>query len=150
MKAYERRNFLKKIIKAFFSFLLLALLSVIIYIYPPNNKKRKSIDIYLIDEEELPKKGVKKVFIEYKSEGKLVSSKVYLAVNKFGLTAFSPVCTHFGCLVNWDYNKKFFLCPCHAGKYDIDGNVISGPPPKPLKRLPLKIIDGKVYVEIVV
>jgi cytochrome b6-f complex iron-sulfur subunit len=102
-----------------------------------------------MDEEELPKKGVKTVFIKYESDDKPVSSKIFLAVNKFGLTAFSPVCTHFGCFINWDSNKKIFLCPCHAGKYDIDGNVLSGPPPKPLKKLPLKIINGRVYVEII-
>lgn len=101
-----------------------------------------------MDEEDLPKRGVKKVIFEYQSKEGLITSKIFIAVNKSGITAFSPVCTHFGCLINWDNNKRMFLCPCHGGKYDIDGDVISGPPPKPLMRLPLKTKDGKVYIEI--
>ncbi|RME66309.1 MAG: hypothetical protein D6778_04940 [Nitrospirae bacterium] len=62
------------------------------------------------------------------------------------LYALSPVCTHLGCLVNWNYLKGEFQCPCHGGRYDIKGRVIGGPPPRPLTRLPLKIEGEKVLV----
>ena len=67
-----------------------------------------------------------------------------------GMTVFSPVCTHLGCYVNWDNNRKEFICPCHGGRYNIDGQVIAGPPPKPLDRLPFKIEAGKVYLGVTV
>ncbi len=59
-----------------------------------------------------------------------------------GLLAFSRVCTHLGCLVELDASRSRFVCPCHAGSFDLDGNVISGPPPRPLQRLALRV-DGE-------
>lgn len=53
------------------------------------------------------------------------------------LRAFSPVCTHLGCLVHWEANVRKFVCPCHKGVFDADGKVVSGPPPRPLERIPL-------------
>jgi cytochrome b6-f complex iron-sulfur subunit len=50
-----------------------------------------------------------------------------------GYNAFSLVCTHQGCIVG--YNGSQFVCPCHGGRYDSNGNVISGPPPSPLQKL---------------
>lgn len=146
----KRRDFLKKAIKVFFSFLTLAFLPVLVYMYPSNIKTRKRSYIYLMDEEDLPRKGVRRLDIEYASEERSIVNRVYLAVTDKGLTAFSSVCTHLGCLVNWDNNKKEFLCPCHGGKYNINGDVTGGPPPNSLTRLPLEIRDGKVYIGITV
>lgn len=44
----------------------------------------------------------------------------------------SNVCTHLSCRVNWVPETQSFNCPCHDAKFDIDGNVIYGPPPRPL------------------
>ncbi len=60
---------------------------------------------------------------------------------------FSRVCTHLGCLVRWDEKKGQFLCPCHGGVFDKAGNVVVGPPPRPLEKLPVKVEDGVVYVK---
>lgn len=46
--------------------------------------------------------------------------------------ALSRVCTHAGCSVNFNSSAKNFNCPCHGGIYDINGKVVSGPPPAPL------------------
>ena len=46
--------------------------------------------------------------------------------------ALSNVCTHMQCNVHWDDRLEQFLCPCHGGLYDIDGNNVGGPPPSPL------------------
>lgn len=59
-----------------------------------------------------------------------------------GFIAFSRVCTHLGCLVEYERSNQRLLCPCHAGIFDLDGSVISGPPPKPLAIIPLRI-DGE-------
>ena len=43
-------------------------------------------------------------------------------------------------------NQRIFKCPCHDGRYDVEGRVISGPPPAPLKRHETKIEDGKIFL----
>jgi cytochrome b6-f complex iron-sulfur subunit len=56
-----------------------------------------------------------------------------------GVIALSRVCTHLGCLIEYHRGRQQLVCPCHAGVYDLDGSVVSGPPPKPLTAIPLKI-----------
>lgn len=58
-----------------------------------------------------------------------------------GFFAFLRTCTHLGCLIDYNKNRQKFICPCHAGFYELDGTVASGPPPKPLTAIPLRI-DG--------
>jgi len=60
--------------------------------------------------------------------------------------AYSAACTHLGCIVHWDAQKKAFLCPCHAAAFDMDGKVIDGPPPAPLRTYKVSEAGGKVYV----
>ncbi len=43
-------------------------------------------------------------------------------------------CTHLNCPVAWSQSSKKYFCPCHGGIYDINGNVLGGPPPHPLPR----------------
>lgn len=46
----------------------------------------------------------------------------------------SSRCTHLGCSVNWEESNKEFICPCHDAKFGLNGEVLDGPPPKPLAR----------------
>lgn len=48
------------------------------------------------------------------------------------LRAFSAVCTHLDCTVKYQPELQKILCACHNGLYDLNGQVISGPPPRPL------------------
>ena len=61
--------------------------------------------------------------------------------------AFSNVCTHLGCRVRWIADEEIFFCPCHNARYDKDGNVIDGPPPRPLDRAEVKIEDDQIYIK---
>jgi cytochrome b6-f complex iron-sulfur subunit len=63
-----------------------------------------------------------------------------------GYIALSRVCTHLGCLVDYQKDKKRLLCPCHAGVYDLAGNVVSGPPPRPLPKFPLKVEGDSIII----
>ena len=47
--------------------------------------------------------------------------------------AFSAVCTHLGCIVQYDPSRQLIWCACHNGQYDLNGKVIAGPPPAPLQ-----------------
>lgn len=60
--------------------------------------------------------------------------------------AYSAVCTHLGCIVHLEPGDDIY-CPCHAGIFDpVTGNVLGGPPKKPLPEIKLKIEDnGDIY-----
>jgi cytochrome b6-f complex iron-sulfur subunit len=78
-----------------------------------------------------------------------VNDKPVIIVNtaQGGLKAFSAICTHLGCIVEWDQNRQFILCPCHDGRFNaITGAVISGPPPAPLAESALTVEGDAVYV----
>ena len=76
-----------------------------------------------------------------------VGSQVVIVLRKrSGFAAYSAVCTHLGCLVFWDETGREFLCPCHAAVFGDQGQVISGPPPAPLKEFVVREIGDKVYV----
>lgn len=50
------------------------------------------------------------------------------------LLILSSRCTHLGCSVNWREESQEFICPCHDAKFSQTGQVLDGPPPKPLNQ----------------
>jgi Rieske Fe-S protein len=60
--------------------------------------------------------------------------------------AMSNICTHLGCHVRWISDQSSFTCPCHNGVFDISGNVVSGPPPRPLTQYDVKVENGQLFV----
>ncbi len=62
------------------------------------------------------------------------------------IRAFSLICTHLGCTVQWQTEKQEFYCPCHDGIFDQFGEVISGPPPIPLEQITVRVENGQVIV----
>lgn len=61
--------------------------------------------------------------------------------------AFTAVCTHLGCTVQYEPDLNRIHCACHGGVYDAQtGANVSGPPPKPLKRYKLNVNDAGVEV----
>jgi cytochrome b6-f complex iron-sulfur subunit len=63
-----------------------------------------------------------------------------------GFVALSRVCTHLGCLVDYDKARSRIFCPCHAAVFDLEGNVVSGPPPRPLQRFPLRVEGESIVI----
>ena len=59
----------------------------------------------------------------------------------------SNVCSHMECPVRWAATLRQFLCPCHGGLYDITGQNVGGPPPKPLPEFVHRIDGTTLYVE---
>jgi Rieske Fe-S protein len=58
------------------------------------------------------------------------------------VVAFSQKCTHLGCVVYYEPDEDRWHCPCHEGNFDTrTGNVISGPPTRPLGRIDLEVRD---------
>jgi menaquinol-cytochrome c reductase iron-sulfur subunit len=63
-------------------------------------------------------------------------------------TAYSGTCTHLGCSYGYDQKRDRFVCPCHRGVFDVKtGAVLSGPPPRALDTLPVKVENDSLYVE---
>jgi cytochrome b6-f complex iron-sulfur subunit len=57
-------------------------------------------------------------------------------------------CTHLGCTPNWKQSEGVFHCPCHGGKFRLNGTNFAGPPPRPLDRLKIALApDGKLVVD---
>ncbi|WP_432712129.1 FAD-dependent oxidoreductase [Pedobacter sp.] len=56
------------------------------------------------------------------------------------VTALSPYCTHAGCIVNFNAIEKSWDCPCHGGRFTVQGEVLTGPPRKNLS--PIVIGEG--------
>jgi cytochrome b6-f complex iron-sulfur subunit len=63
-----------------------------------------------------------------------------------GFIALSRVCTHLGCLVKYSPEKQLFICPCHGGTFDLEGNVTSGPPPRPLPKYAVKVVGTNLVI----
>jgi cytochrome b6-f complex iron-sulfur subunit len=60
--------------------------------------------------------------------------------------AFSAVCTHLNCTVQFNQAKRQIWCACHNGYYDLNGAVASGPPPRPLQEFTVHLRAGEVII----
>jgi menaquinol-cytochrome c reductase iron-sulfur subunit len=66
-------------------------------------------------------------------------SVVFIDREGDGYRALSATCTHLGCRVDYDAARQQYICPCHGGVYARDGRVVSGPPPRPLERVAVRV-----------
>ena len=62
------------------------------------------------------------------------------------ITVFSNWCTHLSCRVTWQEDEQEYVCPCHDGIFDIEGQVIAGPPPEPLWEYEYKVEDDNLFI----
>lgn len=82
-------------------------------------------------------------------EGELVifnGRPVWVLHLERGFVALSAICTHRGCLLEWDKARKVLSCPCHRGLFDLEGNVLAGLPPRPLPRYRVGVRGGGIYI----
>lgn len=149
LSAKTRREFLESVVRKGYVFLFGLFGFVTLRFLYPSKIKEPELHFYsLLPEEGLPREGVKKTELSYEKNNRIITLRIFLVGHGERQFALSSSCSHLGCLVDWSRNKNRFMCPCHGGTYDIEGNVVSGPPPLPLARLPLKVHDGKAYIGI--
>ena len=62
------------------------------------------------------------------------------------IRAFSAICTHLNCTVQYRDDFEHIWCACHNGHYDLNGINISGPPPRPLAAYKVDIKGDEIWV----
>jgi Rieske Fe-S protein len=62
------------------------------------------------------------------------------------LKAFSAICTHLSCIVQYRADVSHIWCACHNGHYDLNGKNIVGPPPKPLEEYVVNVKGDQIVV----
>jgi Rieske Fe-S protein len=60
--------------------------------------------------------------------------------------AYSGTCTHLDCTVQYQESSRQIWCACHDGFYDLNGRVVSGPPPRPLEEYTVHVRGDEVVV----
>ena len=137
----SRRDFLDWIIKGGLLATLMGMLfPALAYLWPVTRRGPAlgMMEVGRVDE--IPVGGSKKVV--------LGGSALLVVRTEKEFKAFSAICTHLGCIVYWDSEKRGIVCPCHAGVFDLDGRVVSGPPPRLLPIHAVSVVDGKVFVKL--
>lgn len=72
---------------------------------------------------------------------------VFLRREGDAVRAFSTICPHLGCGIDFDGRAGKFACPCHESWFELDGGVSSGPSPRGMDELEAKVVDGHVQVK---
>ena len=75
-------------------------------------------------------------------------ASVWLRKKKDGsIAAFSSICPHLGCSVDYLADSGTFNCPCHGSVFGADGRIVSGPSPRPLDGLATRVEGGQILVK---
>jgi Rieske Fe-S protein len=67
---------------------------------------------------------------------------IVIRVTDDDFRAFAGTCTHLDCIVEYQSAEKRIWCNCHNGEYSLQGEVVSGPPPKPLEVFEVDLVDN--------
>ncbi len=74
--------------------------------------------------------------------------QVYIVRVPAGFSALSAICTHLGCITQWNPSLDLIACPCHGSRFAKDGAVEHGPAPRPLEHFAMRIMpDGTLMVD---
>jgi cytochrome b6-f complex iron-sulfur subunit len=78
----------------------------------------------------------------------LRDQQVFIVRSAQGFIALTAVCTHLGCITEWNPETNLVECPCHGSKFQRDGTKVAGPAPRPLPHLSIQLgPDGELVVD---
>lgn len=136
----SRREMLQYLLKGGVLALLgAALYPIARYLFPPRGSEASVSSVVAAGVGELATNAAK-IFRFGNRPGILVHT------SQGRLKAFSAVCTHLNCTVQYDAHDEVIWCACHNGKFDLNGQVISGPPPKPLESYQVNVRGDEIVV----
>lgn len=149
----ERKDFVK-IVTTFLGSIMAAVigLPLISYFITPALEENQQEDWVAVGPLESYPLGEPKVFSFTRSQvnGWERTSQSYgvyvLRQSETEVKVLSNVCTHLSCRVTWDEDDQAYICPCHDASFDKVGQVIHGPPPRPLDEYQTKVEDGTLYI----
>ena len=134
----NRRRFLKSLLALLGTTLFAAFIYPLVRFLAPPGGEAEGKKV-VIKRSEIPAGSAKDIVVNN-------IPSIIINTPEKGFIVLSKICTHLGCLVEYDKNKSRLLCPCHAGVYSLDGNVVSGPPPKPLRKFPVKVEGEEILI----
>jgi cytochrome b6-f complex iron-sulfur subunit len=139
-KPISRRGFLDWLLMGGLAAWAVAFVApVITYVWPAQKRGPSSATVSA---------GKADEYAEWQSKTVAVNGHPVLVVRTpQGFRALSGICTHLGCIVQWDAGRKQIACPCHAGFFDLNGRVVSGPPPRPLTEHGVVVVNNEVMVK---
>ena len=118
---------------------------------PP--KKARLDAATFIDVESLPLNEIsfftwqkKPLFVLKKDASLTLDAKRDILIGDYYYTLMIGTCTHLGCVPKYEAHTKTFICPCHNGQFDYNGNPLKGPITKPLVIPPFKIQNQTIIV----
>ncbi|GIW39482.1 MAG: cytochrome b6 [Candidatus Binatia bacterium] len=139
--AIDRRRFLDWFLGTSVGALLVAIFyPVARYLVPPKVEESTALSVTLdIDPAEIaPNSG--RIFRFGGRPGILVRTP------SGELRAFSAVCTHLACIVQYRPDLSHIWCACHNGHFDLTGKNIAGPPPRPLEAFAVNVRGKQIVV----
>jgi quinol---cytochrome c reductase iron-sulfur subunit, bacillus type len=144
----SRREFMDRSIKAIGAFIGISLgVPAVGYLISPALQRQQSQWVRLGRTSQV-KTGVPTLFtVTLDKTTGWVRSEIELSYfvyteDAVNFTVMSNICTHLGCQTHWNDEAGYIVCPCHGGHFDVQGNVIAGPPPRPLKRIDFKVDEN--------
>jgi menaquinol-cytochrome c reductase iron-sulfur subunit len=148
----SRRKFLKYVVAGGAGLITVAVATPLVgYFLSPAWKQKENVTIPIVPTNLIPIGTPTFVRFEQRVPDAWVittESEGFWVVTKDGsnFTVFDPHCTHLNCPFYWDDKQGIFVCPCHGGRFDIDGKVLAGPPPRPLDRWESIVRGGEIEV----
>lgn len=145
VRVFSRRDLLHFSLASTGAIAAAALLAPVgLYLASPAGERSATGDVFIA-----PAEGDRAIPVGG-SRSKMVDGEEWIVVRREAdrYHAVSRTCTHSGvCLVDWDKSRQQFVCPCHRGVFDVYGNVVWGPPPRPLSSRDVVVREGRVYVK---
>ena len=120
-------------------FLVSALYPVLRYLVPPAKSEPVQTSIKVGKVGDLPR-NTGKVFPFNDKPAIIINTE------KGELKAFTAVCTHLDCTVQYRGDLGHIWCACHNGHYDLNGRNVAGPPPRPLDQFKVNITGDEVFI----
>jgi Rieske Fe-S protein len=121
-------------------FLLSALYPVSRYLIPPETEESASVSVTLPIKPEEVEANSGQIFKFGNQPGILIRTPTG------ELRAFSAICTHLACVVQYRSDLSHIWCACHNGHYDLNGRNIAGPPPRPLETYAVNVRGDQIVV----